>query len=116
MKKIKSKTTSIVKSSVSVFSLFNKRIFLVVLGFSVFSLLAAYFLQVQKLITDSYLLGEAQKDIVSTQAQNLDFSGQNMEGGSFAKIEQQISDLGFVKNENIKYISLNQEYLAKADR
>lgn len=87
--------------------------FLVVLGMLIFSLLGLYFYQIQKLINDSYLLSNAQKELSKTQSQNLSFSQQNVKNSSLDKMEQEILALNFIRNDKIEYIPLLNDYLVR---
>ncbi len=110
------KTIAIAKRSNEVSNFLGQKVILVVFGLMAFVLFSFYFYQVQKLINDSYLLSNIQKDFSKAQSQNLFFSQQNIENASFSKIEQEILALSFVKNDSIKYIPLSNDYLVRAGR
>lgn len=110
------KTIAIAKKSNELSNYLTQKIFLVIFGLLAFLLLSFYFYQIQRLISDSYLLSNAQKELLKTQSQNLTFSQQNIENSSFGKIEQEILALNFVKNDSIKYIPLSSDYLVRAGR
>jgi len=116
MKKSTTKVIAIVKRSNDVFGHLGGKIFLVAVVLLAFSLLCVYFYQIQRLISDSYLLSDTQKDLLKTQDQNLSFAQQNPTGACFDKIEQEILALNFVKNDNIKYIPLSNDYLVRVDQ
>ncbi|MEK7104153.1 MAG: hypothetical protein AAB842_01980 [Patescibacteria group bacterium] len=109
-------TKIIAKKTSELSGFLTQKIFLVILALLAFLLLSFYFYQIQRLINDSYLLSNAQKELLKTQSQNLTFSQQNIENSSFDKIEQEILALNFVKNDNIKYIPLSSDYLVRAGR
>ena len=108
--------TKAIKKTNELFSFLAQKIFLAILGLTAFLLLSFYFYQIQKLINDSYLLSNNQKELLKTQSQNLIFSQRNIENSSFAKIEQKILAQNFVKNDSIKYIPLSSDYLVRAGR
>ncbi|MDD5738856.1 MAG: hypothetical protein PHY72_02960 [Candidatus Pacebacteria bacterium] len=110
------KTKAIVKKSNELFSFLSQKMFLAILGMVAFLLLSFYFYQIQKLINDSYLLSNVQKELLKTQSQNLAFSQQNIENSSLGTIEQEVLALNFVKNDSIKYIPLSNDYLVRAGR
>lgn len=112
MRKIK----AVARKSNEISGFLAQKIFLAIFGLLAFLLLSFYFYQIQKLINDSYLLSNAQKELLKTQSQNLTFSQQNIENSSLGKIEQEILALSFVKNDSIKYIPLSSDYLVRADR
>lgn len=76
-------------------------------------LFGLYFYQIQELVKSSYLLSNAQKDLLKFETQNLLFSQQNIETSSFSKIEELVLALDFVKNDSIKYIPLSNDYLVR---
>ncbi|MDO8524612.1 MAG: hypothetical protein Q7R99_03215 [bacterium] len=89
------------------------KIYLTVISICVVFLLGLYFYQIQELVKDSYLLSNAQKDLLKTETENLSFSQQNIENSSLGKIEETALALSFVKNDSIKYIPLSIDYLVR---
>jgi len=107
------KIKTIAKKPNELFSFLAQKTFLAILGLLAFLLLSFYFYQIQKIISDSYLLSNSQKELLKTQSQSLAFSQQS---SSFSDIEQEVLALNFVKNDNIKYIPLSNDYLVRAGR
>ncbi len=106
-------TKIIAKKSNEISNFLTQKLLLALFGLLAFSLLSFYFYQIQKLISDSYLLSNTQKELLKTQSQNLSFSQQNIEKSSLGKMEQEIFALNFVKNDSIKYIPLSNDYLVR---
>lgn len=93
----------------------SKLLFKLVLMFLVclfFYLLASYVYQAGKLTQESYLLAQDQKKLASLTAEKSDLSVvSNLSG--LSDIEQQALAMGFVKNDNIKFLTPDMPTLAK---
>ena len=89
------------------------KFFLTLISIFIVCLFGLYFYQIQELVKSSYLLSNAQKDLLKFETQNLLFSQQNIETSSFSKIEELVLALNFVKNDRIKYIPLSNDYLVR---
>ncbi|MFH0740055.1 MAG: hypothetical protein V1819_02950 [bacterium] len=89
------------------------KIFLTLISISIICLFGLYFYQIQELVKSSYLLSNAQKDLLKFETQNLLFNQQSTESSSFSKIEELVLALNFVKNDSIKYIPLSNDYLVR---
>jgi len=116
MKKSTNKVFAISQRLNDISSCLGRKTFLIAVALLAVSLLCVYFFQIQKLISDSYLLSNTQKNLLKTQSQNLVFNQENPTGASFDKIEEQILALNFVKNDSIKYILLSNDYLVRVDQ
>ncbi len=89
----------------------GQKIILILMVCLVLSLLCLYFYQVQDLVKNGYLFSSHQKRLSQAQAQNLSFNQQAVETASLGKVEEQAIALNFVKNDNIKYVPLSNDYL-----
>ncbi len=90
-----------------------KKVFLTIASIFIVCLLGLYFYQIQELVRYSYLLSNAQRDLLQAQTDNLLFSQENIESHSFSQIEEMAIALNFVKNDKIKYIPLSNDYLVR---
>ena len=94
----------------------GQKIILILMACLVLALLGFYFYQVQDLVKNGYLFSDYQKRLSQTQSQNLSFNQQAEETASLNKVEEQVIALNFVKNDDIKYIPLSNDYLVRVGR
>lgn len=94
----------------------SQKIILILMACLVLFLLGLYFYQVQDLMKNGYLFSNYQKRLSQAQSQNLSFNQQAVEIVSLGKVEERAIALNFVKNDNIKYIPLSNDYLVRVGR
>lgn len=94
----------------------SQKTILVLMACLVLALLGFYFYQLQDLVKNGYLFSSYQTRLSQTQSQNLSFNQQAVETASLAKVEEQALALNFVKNDNIKYVPLSNDYLVRLGR
>ncbi len=93
----------------------NWRLLFKVLSLLIFALLSFYLFQIEEIIRISYLNKVYQQKIQEISDDNAFLRAQVRNVASFENVEEKIKNLSFekVKVEEIKYIPISSEYLAK---
>ena len=89
-----------------------KRFILLTTGFSLF-LLGFYVFQIQVVMGNDYKIEGYEKNISQLSKNNRLLEIEANEFDSLEKIESKVSNLGLVKVDEVKYIFITEDYLAR---
>ncbi|TFB08176.1 hypothetical protein E3V08_05160 [Candidatus Atribacteria bacterium MT.SAG.1] len=89
-----------------------RKFILLTTGLSLF-LLGFYVFQIKVVMGDDYKVEKYEKDIIEFSKNNLFLQMQVDKSNSLEDIETRIEDLNLVKVNEIKYIFISEDYLAR---
>ncbi len=79
----------------------------------VFSALAFYLFQIEKLTSDNYLAEKCEKEIKILSDENSALEQTYLKNISVKETEEKVKELGFVRVSTVKHIPISFDYLAK---